>query len=293
MILGAQKFSSRMVPISFQLIRDSGIPLAPRIGTMLGERLGRTMARMWAFGSGRGVLPRGIGRDAPVAYALAKEGQIAYTDIINFEGEVEPDYRGDGACILLHDRMRQQLRLMEDGQGRPMWLNTWGDLKEGAPDRFAGYNIQRVQEMPYDYAGHCIDGTINPQLLIMGMIKLYYIREVQTIRILRLKERAAERDQELFLAFMEADGGLLNAGTYPVKALCDNGGTLGRVRFQVPGTRKRSTVADLQEGALHDPRANDPEAELDEANAPPREVSAEAKAEALAAVQEAIRKGKK
>lgn len=285
LILGAQKFSSRMIPVSFQLIRDAAFPLPSYLGKAMGTRIGRTMARVFAFGSGRGVVPRGIGRDAPVSYATATNNTIVYADIINFEHTVEPAYREAGACLLMHDQMIKQLRLMVDGAGRPMWLDDYRDIREGAPQRFAGYNVQRVQEMPYDFAGDCIDGTVNPQLIILGMVPLYQIREVQSIRILRLKERAAERDQELFLAFMEADGGLLNAGTYPVKALCNHGGTLGRVRFAPPKQPSR-LAARGDEGALVDGDLN----EIDEQNPPARQVSPEAKAQALDAIQQAKHK---
>ena len=114
--------------------------------------------------------------------------------------------------------------------------------------------------MAYDFTGDCIDGTTNPQIMIGGHIPSYQIREVQSIRILRLKERAAERDQELFLAFMEADGGLLNAGTFPVKAMCNHGGTLGRVRFAPPAKNRGNLTgrpSDLDEGALVDDDLNE------------------------------------
>ena len=289
LILGAQKFSSRMIPVSFQLLRDSAFPLASYLGKMMGTRIGRTMARYWAHGSGRGVTPRGICLDAPVAVATGTTNQILYTDIINLEHAVEPSYRDDGFCWLLHDMMVKQLRLMLDGLGRPMWVDQYADVKEGAPRRFAGYYVQRVQEMAYDFTGDCIDGTTNPQIMIGGHIPSYQIREVQSIRILRLKERAAERDQELFLAFMEADGGLLNAGTFPVKAMANHGGTLGRVRF-APPAKNRGNLAgrpsDLDEGALVDDDLN----EIDPSNPPPRKITPEAKAAALQAIKKSQEK---
>jgi len=82
---------------------------------------------------------------------------------------------------------------------------------------------------------------------------------------------------------------LLNAGTFPVKAMCNHGGTLGRVRFAPPPRNRGSLTgrpSDLDEGALIDDDLN----EIDPSNPPARKVTPEAKAAALQAIKEAQKK---
>jgi len=77
---------------------------------------------------------------------------------------------------------------------------------------------------------------------------------------------------------MEADGGLLDAGTRPVKALANHGTTLGRPRITAPDPVR---AANPQMGQMVGPD----DKPIDESNPPAREVSPEAMAEAAALVK--------
>jgi HK97 family phage major capsid protein len=55
--------------------------------------------------------------------------------------------------------------------------------------------------------------------VLFGDFSKYIVRRVRSIRLRRLVERYADTDQEGFVAFVRADGGLLDAGTHPVKYL--------------------------------------------------------------------------
>jgi HK97 family phage major capsid protein len=287
LILGAQKFSSKMIPISHELLRDSAFNMPAELGGIIGERIGRIMARVFAFGSGRGVVPRGLGRDAPISLATAVLGAIGYDDIINFMHTLEPAYRMDGACWMLHDLMIRALRLIKDGFGRPIWQDN---LSGGIPEGLLGFPVQRVQELPYDFSGDCLDGSVNNQLMLFGYTPLYQIREVSSMRLIRLVERQAELDQELFIGFMEADGGLLNAGTLPVKALANHGVNLGRPKFspKLRGPGMPNRADDMLGGAMVDD--NDEEIDTESDNVPARQVSERDRAAALEAIQNAGKK---
>ena len=247
---------------------------------------------------GAGVVPRGIGRDAPISYVTAASGSIGYPDMVKMMHTVDPAYRMPGACWLMHDLMVQNMRLILDGLGRPIWVDNLNNVMSvDRPSALMGYPVQTVQEMPYDFSGDTLDPynniVQNPQLLIYGHVPHYQIREVQTVRLRRLVERAAELDQELFIAFMEADGGLLNAGTLPVKAMGNHGQALGRVRFGTGKPNGRTPAKMLasrgqEEGVMADP-ANELNP-IDVNNPPPRSISETDKANAAAVVANAKKK---
>ena len=55
--------------------------------------------------------------------------------------------------------------------------------------------------------------------IVFGDLSKYKIRTVNQMRFYRLEERYRDKDQDGFIAFCREDGGLLNAGTDPVKRL--------------------------------------------------------------------------
>jgi HK97 family phage major capsid protein len=61
--------------------------------------------------------------------------------------------------------------------------------------------------------------TTGQKLMLFGDLSKYLIRDVSSIRLVRLEERYADLDQIAFIAFMRSDGNLLDAGTRPVKWL--------------------------------------------------------------------------
>jgi HK97 family phage major capsid protein len=225
-IFGAQKFSSKLIQISTELLRDSAFQLATVISKIIGERLARVTAQKWAVGSGYGIVPRGI---VPAAYAAATTANgtsIQFDDVLKLIFSVDPAYRtSPGACFLLHDKMVYALRLLKDGMGRYLW--SGGSVQTGEEPAIWGYPYQTVMEMPYDTSGHTLDALqttgISPStqsnLILFGDVSKYKVREVATIRMKRLVERFAEYDQDGFIGYLEADGDLIDAGTHPVGAL--------------------------------------------------------------------------
>ena len=230
-IFGAQKFSSKLIQISTELLRDSAFNLASVIGKIIGERLGRITAQKWAVGDGNGIVPRGIVTAAYTSSTLsgfvtASSAGITFDDMINFIFALDPAYRtAPGACFLLHDKLIGALRLLKDGQGRYLW--SGGSVQTGMEPTIWGYPYETVMEMPYDTSGHTLDATqtsgtataTQTALILFGDISKYKIREVATIRMKRLVERFAEYDQDGFIGYMECDGDLIDAGTHPVIGL--------------------------------------------------------------------------
>jgi len=110
---------------------------------------------------------------------------------------------------MLHDSVLLHLRMLKDGEGRYLWQT---DMRSGAPDSLYGYPMTINQDMASSVAA-------SAKTLLFGQLNRYKIRQVGSMRFRRLDERYADYDQVGFIAFLRQDGGLLDAGTHPVKHL--------------------------------------------------------------------------
>jgi HK97 family phage major capsid protein len=235
-IFGAQKFSSKLIQISTELLRDSAFNLATYIGKIIGERLGRIIAQKIVTGSGGGIVPRGILNAVPTppgsgslgtGYTTASATGVTFDDLSSLIFSVDPAYRAaPGAGFCLHDKYVGMIRLLKDGVGRYLW--SAGSVQTGMEPRIWSYPYQICQEYPYDLSGHVLDSTVSngigattylTKLMTFGDHSKYKIREVATVRMKRLVERFAEYDQDGFIGYMECDGDLVDAGTHPIGAL--------------------------------------------------------------------------
>lgn len=205
--LKAYKYSSKMIPISVELIQDSATDMPGFLGRIIGERLGRITNRHFTTGDGS-TKPRGIVTDAANSTVVAgSAAELGFDEVLGLVHSVDPAYRELGAAFMGADSTILKMKLMSDTQGRPLWLPS---LISGEPDTFAGFPYVVNQHMP---TGSSAKG------LIFGALSKYIIREVTGITFMRLDERYAEYHRVAFLAFLRCDGRLMDAGTAPVKYL--------------------------------------------------------------------------
>lgn len=194
----AYDLSSKLVRIPNAAVRDSFMNLDTVVGLALGERLGRKLSRECTNGVSRirGIVPRSAaGKTAAGATA------ITWADTTGLEHSVDPAYR-NGAGYMFHDLILEKLRLIVDSQNRPLWISN---IREGVPDTFNG--------RPY-FVNQMMDSTVasGKKTMLFGQLSAYKLRRVGTsLRLKRLVERFAERDQIGFIAYLSADGNLLRA----------------------------------------------------------------------------------
>ena len=120
----------------------------------------------------------------------------------------DPAYRA-GSIYMAHDTVISALRLVKDGQGRPIWTSG---AQAGVPDTINGKMIVTNNDMASTL-------TSGSKSLAFGDFSKYKIRDVNGVRLVRLNERFADADQIAFVAFARGDGNLLNAGVAPIKVL--------------------------------------------------------------------------
>lgn len=212
-IFRAHTWTSKIIKVPFTLMEDSAFNLAAILGSMLGERIGRIQNTHYTTGDGvnqpRGFVTACLGvASSGAIVSAAATGSISVDDIIDLIHGVDPAYR-DGANFMLHDTVLQSIRKLKDGQGQLYWQPS---VQAGVPDRLFAYPLVNNQSM---------DSTLTSgsESMAFGQFKKYKIRDVGTVRLVRLNERFADADQVGFVALARGDGNLLNAGTNPLKVL--------------------------------------------------------------------------
>lgn len=203
----AYKYTSKEVLVPYELLEDSAINLPGFLANQLGERIGRILEEECTTGDGTDK-PNGIVTASALGKTAASATAITADEIINLEHSVDPAYRS-GAAFMLHDSIVEKIRLLKDSEGRMLWS---AGLRDGRPDQLLGRPVFLNQEMDSTLA------TTN-KVILFGQLSKYKVRMVNQMRLYRLEERYRHNDQDGFVAFLRADGDLLDAGVDPVKYL--------------------------------------------------------------------------
>jgi HK97 family phage major capsid protein len=206
---GAYKFSSDSVLVSEELLQDSAFDLNSFIGSALGERLGRITNNYFTTGTGTSE-PQGVvtfAASGVVSTAAAGTFVIGWEDLVALEHSVDPAYRASASARwMLNDSTLRDLKLIVDGEDRPIWLPG---IATREPDLILGYQYVVNQSMASQAA--------DAKPLLFGDFSKFVVRDVRGVTLLRLVERYADYHQVGFLAFLRADSRGLNAGTGPIK----------------------------------------------------------------------------
>jgi HK97 family phage major capsid protein len=208
LVLNAFKYSSKPILMSYELTQDSAFDLGALVGDWLGTRIARIQNDHFTTGAGT-TLPKGLTVAAVVGKAAASMTTFTSDEVIDLIHSVDPAYRPN-ASFMFHDTILATIRkLKESTTNAYIWQPG---LQSGVPDRLLGYRYTINQSMSATF-------TTGQKLMLFGDLSKYLIRDVSSIRLVRLEERYADLDQIAFIAFMRSDGNLLDAGTRPVKWL--------------------------------------------------------------------------
>lgn len=205
----AYKYSSKLVKVPRELFEDSEFDIAGMLGPILGTRIARRTNRDFTTGDGA-AKPKGIVTAATSGKTAASATAIAADELYDLQHSVDPAYRNSpGVGWMMHDSILLAIRKLKDGNGQYLWQPG---LMAGASDTLLNKPITINQHM---------DSTIasGAKTVLFGALNKYKIRDVAGFRLVRLRERYADNDQEGFVAFSRHDGNLLDAGTHPVKYL--------------------------------------------------------------------------
>lgn len=205
--LGGYKMTSKLIPLSYELIQDSATNMDAFLGDVIGERIGRVVNIYATTGTGTSQ-PQGIVAGATTSgVTAAANNALTYAELLGLLHSVDPAYRSRGAIWMSNDTTLKIIKSIVDGQSRPLWLPN---IIAGEPDTLLGYRYVVNQSMA--------SGS-SAKALLFGDFSKFVIREAGPLRLRRLDERYAEYDRVAFVGLMRFDSRLINAGTNPVKFL--------------------------------------------------------------------------
>jgi HK97 family phage major capsid protein len=200
--LNAFMYDSEIVRVPIELLQDSAFNIEALMGELFGERLGRTVNEALTIGDGTGD-PNGIVTASTAGKTAAAVAAITADEIIDLLHSVNPAYRASPSCaFMFNDATLAVIRKLKDGQGNYLW--QMGDVRAGVPGTLLGQRYVINQAMESLAAAK--------KVMLFGDMKKYLVRRVGTYTTLRLNERFIENLQVGFLAYMRADGELINTG---------------------------------------------------------------------------------
>lgn len=205
--LGAYKFTSKIVLVSYELLEDSAFDLSTYLAAALGERLGRAQNAYATTGTGSSQ-PAGIVTGSTIGKTAAATNAITADELVGLQHSVDPAYR-QNAGWMMHDAIVLALRLLKDSEGVYLWR---AGLADNRPDTLLGQPLTINQSMASSMAA-------DAKTVLYGDFSKMLIREVRDIRLRRMVERYGDYDQDGFVAFLRFDSIVLNAGTNPIKHL--------------------------------------------------------------------------
>jgi HK97 family phage major capsid protein len=130
----AYLFHSKNVLVPWQLLQDSEFDIEALLGNAFGERLGRIENDYFTTGTGSSQ-PQGVVTGATAGATAGSTTQVAYADLVALFYQVDPAYRVMGEWMM-NDTVIKQVRLLEDDNGRPLWLPAdSGSARTASPTR--------------------------------------------------------------------------------------------------------------------------------------------------------------
>lgn len=195
MILRLYKYTTGVLRLTHESIRDSMVDIAGLMGQAFGERLGRAQNTDWVNGNGADN-PYGILKRARIGVTCASATVIDPDELITLVHKIDPAYRV--SCQwMMSDACMLAIRLIQDTTGQYIFRPG---LDAGQPDRILTYPV----EINQDYDEVAASGDV----ATFGDHSYYKIREQGSIRIATDKD--IDTDEELFCAYIESDGNLLD-----------------------------------------------------------------------------------
>jgi HK97 family phage major capsid protein len=211
--IGSFMWTSKLVRASLQFVEDAAIDVESWLRGILAARIGRAQNAKFTNGAGT-TEPLGIvtGRDTAkdVTSTGATAGTVAYVDLVNAVGKIDPAYRAmPGMAWMLHDAVVGNFRKILDSSGRPIWSPSTSGLTGGAEDRLLGYPIIVNQDLD------ATPTTAADVIALVGNFKeSYLVRDTNDLRVLVLSERYADYLQRGYTAFQRSDGTVINTAAY-------------------------------------------------------------------------------
>ena len=177
--LGAFSFDTQWIRVSLELADDSIFAMETLLGSLLGERLGRTTNAQLTVGVGT-TAPQGIVVGSGLGKTTTALNAVTFDEVMDLQHSVDPAYRGSPkARFMFNDSTLLALRKLKDGQGNYLWQA--GDVKGGVPAMF--------NNSPYSINQAMAGMATGNRFMLYGDLSKYYVRKVGSVIIGALQDK--------------------------------------------------------------------------------------------------------
>ena len=203
------KFTSGIVPVSFEILQDSAVDLASMILDLFAKRLGRGQNTFFTTGTST-AQPQGVVTGASLGFLLpvGNTTQLTYAGLVQLYSSLDQAYRSSPNCaFMMNDNTLLAIKLLVDnaaGSNRPLWLPDTIPQPLGSP--FHGTLLGKPVLVNPDMANM----AANAKPVIFGDFGQYAIRMVRGAAMTQLNDSAySSKGQNAWIMFSRADGRVL------------------------------------------------------------------------------------
>lgn len=207
---GAKTYSSRPIVLTREMIQDSIFDIQRYVERQAARRIGRISNLAFTLTQTGAGLPEGIVTGSTAGVTAASATAVTWPETVNLIYSLNRAYRmmsgegGEGGFMpegggivgyMVSDQMERLMRVMVDGDSRPLWLPS---IRMGTPATFNGY--------PVIVNGDMAAPTTGQIPMLFGNFSYYAIRTVRAVEMFRFFDsRTAQKNTVEFLAFARRD----------------------------------------------------------------------------------------
>lgn len=204
--LNAYKYTSNVIILSRELLRDSQFNAQSEIFNLAAIRIGRLLNTHLTTGDNSDK-PNGLITAASTGKSCASTSAFTRPELIDFVHSVDPAYRNRStAKLMMHDNILAAAFKLVDSDGRPLF-----EYHNGVPT-ILGWQVQANNDMASAQSA-------GAKIMAFGDFSQYRVRRVATPIVKVLNELYAVTDQVGVVVIEHFDGDLLD--TTAVKLLAN------------------------------------------------------------------------
>ncbi|WP_245411966.1 phage major capsid protein [Methylocella silvestris] len=218
--INAYKFSSKIIPVSFEVLQDSSVDVESFVLGAIAIRIARGQNTYFTIGTGTSQ-PQGALTAAALGVTLAAGNttSITFDGLMDLYHAVDPAYRVSPNCsYMMNDSTFKAVKKLKDTSNRPLWLpqsTVEAFAGDGGFDTLNGKRLVINQDMP--------NMAANAKPVLFGDFSKYMIRDVMEVQILRFTDSAyTSKGQIGFLGWARADGRLIDASNASLAYLANS-----------------------------------------------------------------------
>ncbi len=206
--LGAYKFSSKGVIVPNELIQDSAFDVESMVFGEIGTRIGRIQAGYFTTGTGSSQ-PKGVVACSALGVTTALAAAFTADELTRLAHSLDPAYRkAPGVGYMMNDDVIAYALMLKDSNGRPLLRESYREGVGGGLQLMCnGFPIYPNLKMTGLTSNVPVTGAKH---VLFGDYKKFIVRDAGTVRVKRLDERWAEKDQVGFVGFLRSDSNCVN-----------------------------------------------------------------------------------